>query len=261
MELAPWAEAAAARNGEEEWVVMEGGIVPICPSLSVQAQGWNLGWGSLLSVGLAGWLAGRAGWNDCLGGWWGGLVCHFCYDLHGCQSQWQRDKALAELEALRCSKSHSFPSILHSSMCEWSSVYFWSFFCINKVTMYFDFYFSQQYSINSSPVNNPATLSCGWGVQALVIAQFQIQVTLPQVSAQGQHDQQYTVFILSLPVVKAVVPAGSLPSALPCQCHTFSVQKCKQSMQGQTGKHKGNTAEASQVYYCFWYLWQLRLCM
>lgn len=59
MELAPWAEAAAARNGEEEWVVMEGGIVPICPSLSVQAQGWNLGWGSFLSAGLAVWLAGR----------------------------------------------------------------------------------------------------------------------------------------------------------------------------------------------------------
>lgn len=32
MELAPWAEAAAARNGEEEWVVMEGG--GDCPNLS-----------------------------------------------------------------------------------------------------------------------------------------------------------------------------------------------------------------------------------
>lgn len=59
MELAPWAEAAAARNGEEEWVVMEGGIVPICPSLSAQAQGWNLGWDGLLSAGLAGRLAAR----------------------------------------------------------------------------------------------------------------------------------------------------------------------------------------------------------
>lgn len=38
---------------------------------------------------------------------------------------------------------------------------------------------------------------------------------LPQDSAQRQHDQQHTVFILSLPVVIAVVSAGSLPSALP----------------------------------------------
>jgi len=37
VELAPWAEAAAVRNGEEEWVVMDGGIVPICPSMSVYA--------------------------------------------------------------------------------------------------------------------------------------------------------------------------------------------------------------------------------
>lgn len=28
----------------------------------------------------------------------GGLVSHLCYDLHGCQSQWQRDKFLAELK-------------------------------------------------------------------------------------------------------------------------------------------------------------------
>lgn len=56
---------------------------------------------------------------------------------------------------------------------------------------------------------------CGWPVQALVVALSQIQVMLPQDSAQRQHDQQHTVFILSLPVVIAVVPAGSLPSALP----------------------------------------------
>ncbi len=47
------------------------------------------------------------------------------------------------------------------------------------------------------------------------MAVLQIQVMLPQVSAQRQHDQQYTASILSLPVVIAVVPAGSLPSALP----------------------------------------------
>lgn len=48
----------------------------------------------------------------------------------------------------------------------------------------------------------------------MVLALFQIQVMMPHVSAQRQHDQQCTVFILSLPVVIAAVPAGSLPSAL-----------------------------------------------
>lgn len=47
----------------------------------------------------------------------------------------------------------------------------------------------------------------------MVIVLFQIQVMMPHVSALRQHDQQHTVFILSLPVVIAAVPAGSLPSA------------------------------------------------
>lgn len=87
MELAPWAEAAGARSGEEEWVEMErGGAVPICPSLSVHRGTRVEPRVGQLVVCWTGRLIGwQADWNDCLGGWWGSLVCHFCYDFHGCQ--------------------------------------------------------------------------------------------------------------------------------------------------------------------------------
>lgn len=62
-----------------------GGFVPICPSLSVHG-GTRVEprVGQLVVCGTGrpkGWQA------DCLGGWWGGSVCHFCYDFHGCQSE------------------------------------------------------------------------------------------------------------------------------------------------------------------------------
>lgn len=73
MELAPWAEAAGARSGEEEWVEMGGVLaqfVLVC--LCTEAQGWNHGWGSLLCVvdrqadrvaGWLKWLPGREVWS------------------------------------------------------------------------------------------------------------------------------------------------------------------------------------------------------
>lgn len=77
MELAPWAEAAAARNGEEEWVVMEGGIVPICPSLSVWAgtgvetsggvacclSGWQADWLAVKPAEMTAWDGGGVAWS------------------------------------------------------------------------------------------------------------------------------------------------------------------------------------------------------
>lgn len=63
----------------------------------------------------------------------------------------------------------------------------------------------------------------------MVVTVLHIQVMMPCVSAQRQHDQECTMFILSLPVVIVAVPAGSLPSVFALDtlhhCHTFSVQK------------------------------------
>lgn len=75
MELAPWAETATARNGEEKWVVMERGIVPICPSLSVcAAHGWNLGWGSFAVCPFGrgtSWQTSQLKWLPWwVAGWW-----------------------------------------------------------------------------------------------------------------------------------------------------------------------------------------------
>lgn len=93
---------------------------------------------------------------------------------------------------------------------------------------------------------------------------------LLQDSAQRQRDQQNTVFILSLPVVIAVVPAGSLPSALPPdqtprQCRTFSAQKCKQAAESCTlcctGRHEGDITEESNIYYCFRFGYQDGYCV
>lgn len=65
---------------------MEGGG---CPNLSqsVCAQRHKGGTTGGAACCVSG--TGRpTGWQaDCLGGWWGGLVCHFCYDFHGCQSE------------------------------------------------------------------------------------------------------------------------------------------------------------------------------
>lgn len=80
-------EAAGARSGEEEWVEM-GGVVPICPSLSLN-RGTRMEprVGQLVVCGgLAGRLAGRLTEMTAWVVWQGGLVCHFCYDFHGCQS-------------------------------------------------------------------------------------------------------------------------------------------------------------------------------
>lgn len=94
MELAPWAEAAGARSGEAEWVEMEGGIVPICPSLSVHRGtrveprvGQLVVW-----VGLAGQLAGRL--TVWVGGGEGRSVISVMIFMDVSQN-----KALAELEA------------------------------------------------------------------------------------------------------------------------------------------------------------------
>lgn len=111
---------------------------------------------------------------------------------------------------------------------------------------------------------------CVWGVQSSLVALFRIQVMLLQDSAQRQRDQQNTVFILSLPVVIAVVPAGSLPSALPPdqtprQCRTFSAQKCKQAAESCTlcctGRHEGDITEESNIYYCFRFGYQDGYCV
>lgn len=89
----------------------------------------------------------------------------------------------------------------------------------------------------------------------MVIVLFQIQVMMPHVSAQRQHDQQYTVFTLSLPVVIAAVPAGSLPTALSLASslsmpHILSA-KMQTKYAGPGWKYKGNTPVASPNYYCF----------
>lgn len=96
---------------------------------------------------------------------------------------------------------------------------------------------------------------CGWAVQALVIVLCQIQVTLPQVSAQREHDQPHTVFILSLPVVIAAVPAGSLPSALPLTSslsmpHMLSAKMQTKHAVPDWSNTGGNTAEARHICYC-----------
>lgn len=94
------------------------------------------------------------------------------------------------------------------------------------------------FPINSSPVNNPASISClvvGEESKLLVIALFQIQVTMPRVSARRQHDPQYTALIFSLPVV----PAGPLPSALLCQRRTFSALKMQTRQAGPDGNTRG----------------------
>lgn len=73
--------------------VEEEGGMGICPNLSQSVCTGMGGVACWLTSWLAGWLAG---W---VGGWvWGGPSCHLCYDLHGCQSQRQKGKALAGLE-------------------------------------------------------------------------------------------------------------------------------------------------------------------
>lgn len=65
-----------------------GGVVPICPSLSVH-RGARVEprVGQLVVCGgPAGRLAGRLTEMTAWVVWQGGLVCHFCYDFHGCQS-------------------------------------------------------------------------------------------------------------------------------------------------------------------------------
>lgn len=78
---------------------------------------------------------------------------------------------------------------------------------------------------------------------------------MPHVSGQRQHDQQYTVFILRLPVVIAAVPAGSLPSALSLASslsmpHILSA-KMQTKHAGPTEIYKGNTTQASPNYCCY----------
>lgn len=101
-----------------------------CPNLSQSVHaGTGVGnWGGVACCRLywqAQRLAGRTDWNDCLGGWWGwwwwvGVSAHhLCYDLHGCQSRWQQNKALAELEA---GHSHSSPTVLQSQSASTSSL-------------------------------------------------------------------------------------------------------------------------------------------
>lgn len=70
-----------------------------CPNLSQPVclcrhrGGTSGGVGCSLSGWQVDWLA-----NPALKRVVGGLVSHLCYDLHGCQSQWQTDKFLAELK-------------------------------------------------------------------------------------------------------------------------------------------------------------------
>lgn len=75
-----------------------GGIVPICPSLCMHRDGTSGGVCCCLSGWQADWLACLLEVPGWLGEWWVSLVSHLCYDLHGCQSQWQLDKFLAEQE-------------------------------------------------------------------------------------------------------------------------------------------------------------------